>query len=152
MCECKWIFTIGLRSLGSSSSNFLFVSMVLKEEVDSLFCSDLRPLRGGFSHVCICMLMSPKVGLQSDSWWVGIELGSIPKSEGWQRLAGSSLSIETRDAMLSSLPLLGHSASETVFLSLCSASDGLVYVGDGVTGELFSAELDVVDAGPGSGK
>lgn len=152
MCECKWVSTIGLRFLGSSSSTFLFVSMVLREEVDSLFCSDVRPLRGGFSHVCVCMLMSLKVGLQSDSWWIGVELGSISKSEGWERLAGGSLSIETRDAMLSSLPLLGHSASETVFLSSCSASDALVYVGVGVIGELVSAELDVVDAGPGGGK
>lgn len=152
MCDCKWMFTIGLRSLGSSSSTFLFVSMVLREEVDSLFCSDVRPLRGGFSHVCVCMVMSLKVGLQSDSWWTGVELGSIPKSEGWQRLAGGSLSIETRDAMLSSLPLLGHSASETVFVSSCSAADALVFVGDGVIGELFSGELDVVDAAPGGGK
>lgn len=98
------------------------------------------------------MLLLLKDGLQSDSWWIVVKLGSIPKSEGWQRLAGGSLSIETRDAMLSSLPLLSHSTSETVSPSSCSASGALMYVGDGVPGELFAGELDVVDAGSGGGK
>ena len=131
--------------------------MVLKEAVDSLFCSGVRPLREGFSRVCVCVCMFAllKVDLQSESWWIGVELGSIPTSKGskgWQRLAGGSLSIETRDAMLSSLPLFGHSASETLFLSSCCASDGLVSVGDGVTEVLFSAELVVADVWLGGGK
>lgn len=123
------MFTIGLRSLGSSSSTFLFVSMVLREVVDSLFCSDVRQLRGVLSRVCICMSALLIADLQSESWWIGVELGSSPTSKGskgWQRLAGGSLSIETRDAMLSSLPPFGHFVSETLFLSSCSALDGLV--------------------------